>query len=89
MKKNSKELEIKLINVSKIKVISDMFKDCRALISIDKISEKKILSYMYLSNMFNNCSSLISIKLDIKANGTKIMKNLFQVAHHLKVYLIF
>ena len=84
LKENSKELEIKLINVSKIKVISDMFNDCRALISIDNISEKKMVSYMNISNMSNNCSSLISIKLDSKTNGTKTMKNLFQGCSSLK-----
>ena len=61
-----------------------MFNDCRALISIDNISEKKIGSYMNISNMFNNCSSLISIKLDIKTHGTKSMKNLFQGCSSLK-----
>ena len=84
LKENSKELEIKLINVSKIKKISYMFNDCKALISIDNRSEKKLKGYLDIRNMFNNCSSLITIKLNISTFGTKIMKNLFQGCSSLK-----
>ena len=78
LKEKRKELEIKLINVSKIKKISYMFNDFKALISIDNISEKKLKSCLDISNMFNNCSSLITIKLNISTYGTKNMKNLFK-----------
>ena len=84
LKERSKDLEIKLINVSKIKKISYMLNDCKALISIDNISEKILKSYLDISNMFNNCSSLITIKLNISTYGTKNMKNLFKGCSSLK-----
>ena len=88
---NNEILEIKLININKVKDMSYMFYKCKELISLPDISKWNTINVTDMKAIFQDCSSLSSLP-DISIWSTNNVTNMswmFSVAHHYYFYQIF
>ena len=73
--KNKDILEIILIGVTKITNMSNMFQECRTLLSVSDMSKLDFTKVTDISGMFSICDSLTSIP-DISKWNTKNVTNM-------------
>ena len=84
--KNKEILEIILVGITKVTNMSNMFQECRTLLSISDISKLDMTKVTDISGMFSICESLTAIP-DISNWNTSNVKNissLFGICQNLK-----
>ena len=72
MQKEKNKLEIMLVEEIPITDMSDMFSNCKSLISLPDVSEWNTSNVTNMNHMFSNCSSLISLPDISKWNTSNV-----------------
>ena len=85
-KNKQKTIDIKLKNIKAITDMSYMFSECKALISVDDISNIDTKNIIDMTHMFYNCKSLKSLPDISYWDTTKVadMSNMFKNCSSLK-----